>query len=194
MLHCVFAILCYATSGANPSTVTCPPAQLRRRLLGSDSCPDNGMLPSYVRFPQNVGASSRAIPVLTMGSMLPWYVRFPLNVGVSLRAIPVLTMASSAPWLPLLPKSEAAAASVGISPVFSFIWLATLQTAPWRPPRPPAWLGERNSTDSGKRPYRQRSFERLPRRRQKQRRRRWRRGMPRAAITGLGGDHPGPRG
>ena len=38
------------------------------------------------------------------------------------------------------------------TPVFSFIWLATLLTAPWWPLKPPAWLGENNSTDSGNRP------------------------------------------
>ena len=106
MLH--FAILCYAKVGANSSTVTSPPAQLRRRLIGGNSCPDNGVDVAVVCVP-----STKCRGLLGL--------------------VPVATMTSIAPWLPLLPNSEAAAVSVGISPVFNFIWLATLLTAPWLP-------------------------------------------------------------
>jgi hypothetical protein len=91
------------------------------------------MVPWYACFPQNVGASLHVIPVVTMALILPSYAHVPQNVGASSRAIPVATMALMVPWYALLPNSKAAAAKVGISLVFNFIWLVTLLTAPWWP-------------------------------------------------------------
>jgi hypothetical protein len=105
---------------------------LSHALLASDSCPDNG-----VNFAIVCMLSTNFRGILTSNSCpdndvdVAWYAHFPLNVGASLRAIPVLTMALMSPWF--LPNLEAAAASVGISPVFNSIWLATLLNAPWLP-------------------------------------------------------------
>ena len=161
MLQYIFAILCYAKVGANSSTVTSPPAQLRRRLIRSNSCPDNGVDVAVVCVPSTKCRGLLGlVPVATMTSSAPW---LPLlhnseaaaaSVGIS----PVfnfiwLATFLTAPWLPLLPNSEAATASVGISTVFNTSWSATFLTTPWWPLKPPlkplAWLGDRNSTDSG---------------------------------------------